>query len=322
VRDELLGGDVVAGHPDDRAVEQPAALQPAQPAERHPPGQVTGDTEDDQHIRGIVAVVVHQPSVVRAARPTPRAAISPAVAACTPAAASSTTKHRAGAAGSSPAATREDHRVRLAARQVAPADVRVRQVEQGEACSGDAGTQPDLPQEEAGVPGPGRGGDRDAGRRHRDDKPDRAGERHELSLFDERDQVFLPVRRAERGPAPGTGHAEVLQRGERPAQPGPPGDNLLVHGLSEPLRAAAGLAAKPGPSGVRHLPQRIAPAAAAGRADQHAADVEDGPPQRPGAVDGRRAGEDHRPPDPHADGGERTGRRPPASPARRACPPR
>ena len=67
----------------------------------------------------------------------------------------------------------EDHRIRLAARQVAPGNVRVQQVEQGEALFGDVGIQRDLPQEEVGVLGRGRGGDRDAGRLHREDKPDR-----------------------------------------------------------------------------------------------------------------------------------------------------
>jgi hypothetical protein len=35
VLDEFPGGYVVAGHPDHRAVEQPAALQPVERAEGH-----------------------------------------------------------------------------------------------------------------------------------------------------------------------------------------------------------------------------------------------------------------------------------------------
>ena len=65
---------------------------------------------------------------------------------------------------------------------------------------------------------------------HREDKPDRVFERRDLSRFDERDEVFLLDRRVERGPAVGTGHAEVLWRGERC---GRPAMTLLVQGLGE-----------------------------------------------------------------------------------------
>jgi hypothetical protein len=67
---ELFRGDLVAGHPDDRAIEQPASLQLVQGAEGHLAGEVSGDAEDDQHVRGGVAV--HQASVFRSGFPLPQ----------------------------------------------------------------------------------------------------------------------------------------------------------------------------------------------------------------------------------------------------------
>ena len=48
--DELLDRPVVDRHADDRAVEQPAALQPVQRAERHHLREVAGDPEDHEHV--------------------------------------------------------------------------------------------------------------------------------------------------------------------------------------------------------------------------------------------------------------------------------
>jgi hypothetical protein len=56
---ELLGGDLSAGHPHDRAAEQSAALQPVQRAEGHLPGEIAGDAEDHQQVRGAAAVLGH-----------------------------------------------------------------------------------------------------------------------------------------------------------------------------------------------------------------------------------------------------------------------
>ncbi len=45
-------GPIVEGDSDDRAVQQLAALEPVQRSERHLPGQVAGDAEDHQYVRG------------------------------------------------------------------------------------------------------------------------------------------------------------------------------------------------------------------------------------------------------------------------------
>ena len=47
---QMVDGPVVARHPDDRAVQQAAALQPVQRVERHDLGQVAGDSEDHEHV--------------------------------------------------------------------------------------------------------------------------------------------------------------------------------------------------------------------------------------------------------------------------------
>ena len=49
---EGRGGPLVAGHADDRALEHPAALQAVQGREGHLLRQVSGDTEDHQHVCG------------------------------------------------------------------------------------------------------------------------------------------------------------------------------------------------------------------------------------------------------------------------------
>ena len=51
--DELVDRPVVDGDPDDRAVEQPALLEPVQRPERHHLGQVAGDPEDHEHVGGL-----------------------------------------------------------------------------------------------------------------------------------------------------------------------------------------------------------------------------------------------------------------------------
>jgi hypothetical protein len=71
--DELGLGPVVDRHADDRAVEQPPALQPVERAEGHDLGQVAGDPEDHQHVRrpGLPIVGVRHTgllSLVRAGR--------------------------------------------------------------------------------------------------------------------------------------------------------------------------------------------------------------------------------------------------------------
>jgi hypothetical protein len=234
--------DVVAGHPDDRTIEQPAALQPVQRAEGHPPGQVAGDAEDDQQVRAIL----HQASVFRfrLSRPSARAGRHTS--------SSDRTTRSAPALASSLVSPR---------RQVAPGDVRVQQVKQGEVRLGDIGIEPRLPQEQVGVLGGGRGGDRYAGRLGREDETDRVGEGCELPGFDQRNQVFLLDRGEEFGPASGVGYAEVLERRAGAGQPRPSGDDLLIHGLGELLRSVAGPAADVGPFGAHQLLQRIAPRA-------------------------------------------------------------
>jgi len=149
----------------------------------------------------------------------------------------------------------------LPRRQVAPGDVRVQQVEQGEVRLGGIGIEPHLPQEQVGVLGRGRRGDRDAGRPGGEDEADRVAESCVLSGFDQRDQVFLLDCGVESGPAPGVGHAEALQRRAGTCQPRPSGDDLLIHGLGELLRRVAGPVAQVGPFGVHQLLQRIAPRA-------------------------------------------------------------
>ena len=47
---ELVDRPVVDGDPDDRALEQPALLEPVQRVERHHLGQVTGDPEDHEDV--------------------------------------------------------------------------------------------------------------------------------------------------------------------------------------------------------------------------------------------------------------------------------
>ena len=48
--DELIDRPVVDGDPDDRALEQPALLEPVQRVERHDLGQVPGDPEDHEDV--------------------------------------------------------------------------------------------------------------------------------------------------------------------------------------------------------------------------------------------------------------------------------
>ena len=48
--DELVDRPVVDGDPDDRALEQPALLEPVQRMERHDLGQVPGDPEDHEDV--------------------------------------------------------------------------------------------------------------------------------------------------------------------------------------------------------------------------------------------------------------------------------
>ena len=53
---QLVDGDLVGGHADDRTLQGVASFQPVQSAEGHLLGQVTGDAEDDHD----VAVVAHR----------------------------------------------------------------------------------------------------------------------------------------------------------------------------------------------------------------------------------------------------------------------
>jgi len=51
---ETIGGPVVDRDAHDGRVEQPAAIEPVERPQRHLPGQVTGDPEDDEHVAGAV----------------------------------------------------------------------------------------------------------------------------------------------------------------------------------------------------------------------------------------------------------------------------
>ena len=48
---QLVDRPVVDGHADDRAVEQPAPLEPVERPERHHLGEVAGDPEHDEDVR-------------------------------------------------------------------------------------------------------------------------------------------------------------------------------------------------------------------------------------------------------------------------------
>ena len=48
---QLVDRPVVDGHPDDRAVQQVAHLQPVERPERHHLRQIAGDPEHDEHVR-------------------------------------------------------------------------------------------------------------------------------------------------------------------------------------------------------------------------------------------------------------------------------
>ena len=52
---QVVDGPVVDRHADDRAVQQAAALQPVERVERHHLGEVAGDAEDHEHVRGLCA---------------------------------------------------------------------------------------------------------------------------------------------------------------------------------------------------------------------------------------------------------------------------
>ena len=47
---QLLDRPVVAGDADDRAVQEPALLEPVEREERHHLGQIAGDAEDHEHV--------------------------------------------------------------------------------------------------------------------------------------------------------------------------------------------------------------------------------------------------------------------------------
>src|SRR5947209_12292086 len=53
--DELVDADVVAGDAENRALQQPAVLQPVEGLKRHLAGQVAGDSENYQQVRGVGA---------------------------------------------------------------------------------------------------------------------------------------------------------------------------------------------------------------------------------------------------------------------------
>jgi hypothetical protein len=53
---QIVDGPVVDRHPHDRTVEQTSTLQPVQGAERHHLGEVAGDPEHDEHVRGPVPI--------------------------------------------------------------------------------------------------------------------------------------------------------------------------------------------------------------------------------------------------------------------------
>jgi hypothetical protein len=64
--DQMLVRPVVEGDADDGAVEQPAALEPVQRAERHDPREVAGDPEDHENVgrqRPTVRLPVHPRSI-------------------------------------------------------------------------------------------------------------------------------------------------------------------------------------------------------------------------------------------------------------------
>ena len=116
----------------------------------------------------------------------------------------------------------EDHRVGLAASQLAPGQFGVEQVLQChaladdavvEALLGDERVEPDLLQERPDVLRRRRRRDPHPGGLHRQDEPQRVGEGHEPSLVDERDETLLLDGRVALGPPLHVGHSEVLQRG-------------------------------------------------------------------------------------------------------------
>ena len=53
--DQLLDRPVVDRDADDRAVQQPASLEPVQRPERHHLREIAGDSEDDEHVCGLLA---------------------------------------------------------------------------------------------------------------------------------------------------------------------------------------------------------------------------------------------------------------------------
>jgi hypothetical protein len=51
---QIVVAPVVHRHADDRAVQHGPGLKPVQRLKRHHLGQVTGDAEDDHHVRVVV----------------------------------------------------------------------------------------------------------------------------------------------------------------------------------------------------------------------------------------------------------------------------
>src|SRR5579862_3869715 len=93
---KLADGQIVDGDPDDRAVEEAAQVEPVERPERHHAGEVAGDPEGDEDVRGlsqrarprrprsskstaIASTITSRSSQVR----TQRSGTRPATAACT-----------------------------------------------------------------------------------------------------------------------------------------------------------------------------------------------------------------------------------------------
>jgi hypothetical protein len=49
---KLVDRPVIEGDPDDRAIQQPARLQPVERVEGHHLGEIAGDAEDHEDIGG------------------------------------------------------------------------------------------------------------------------------------------------------------------------------------------------------------------------------------------------------------------------------